>query len=86
MHELSIAMEVCRIAEERLDGRDAAQVRTVAVEVGNDANIEVEALRFCLEAVLAAPPFAGALPTIISCPGSDLRLAYLEVDDGCPND
>ena len=78
-------MEVCRIAEERLEGREASLVRIVAVEVGDEANVEIESLRFCLEAVLAAPPFSGAQPTIIARPGSDLRLAYLEVEDGRSN-
>ncbi len=32
----------------------------VGVEVGDDADIEVENFRFCLEALLGAPPFAGA--------------------------
>jgi Zn finger protein HypA/HybF involved in hydrogenase expression len=86
VHELSIALEVCRIAGERLEGRDASMVRTVAVEVGVDSNIEIESLRFCLEAVLADPPWAGAVPALISRPGPDLRLAYLEVDDGRPDD
>lgn len=86
MHELSLALEVCRMAEVHLDGRDARQVRIVAVEVGDDANVEVENFRFCLEALLDTPPFAGARPAIISRPGLDLRLAYLEVDDGRPDD
>jgi len=85
MHELSIALEVCQMATERLEGRDVAIVRTIAVEVGEESNIEIESLRFCLEAVLADPPWAGAVPTLISCPGPDLRLAYLEVDDGRPD-
>lgn len=86
MHELSLALEVCRMAEVHLDGRDARQVRLVAVEVGDDSNVEVENFRFCLEALLDAPPFAGARPAIVSRPGPDLRLAYLEVDDDRPDD
>ena len=82
MHELSLALEVCRIAESHLEAGTAARLRKVGVEVGQDANIEVENFRFCLEALLDAPPFAGAVPSIIPCPGPDLRLAYLEVDDG----
>lgn len=86
MHELSLALEVCRMAEERLEGGGIARLRGVGVEVGEDANVEVENFRFCLEALLGAPPFAGAVATVTSCAGEDLRLVYLEVDDDHPDD
>ena len=82
MHELSLALEVCRIAETHLEPGTAGQLRVVCVEVGDDANVEVENFRFCLEALLDTPPFAGAVPTIVTGPGPDLRIAYLEVNDG----
>jgi Zn finger protein HypA/HybF involved in hydrogenase expression len=85
MHELSLALEVCRMAEAHLEPGGAASLRTVCVELGDSANVEIENFRFCLEALLDAPPFDGAVPTIVSRPGSDLRLAYLEVDDGRPD-
>ncbi|MDP3773431.1 MAG: hydrogenase maturation nickel metallochaperone HypA [Gemmatimonadales bacterium] len=86
MHELSIALEVCRIAEERLGREGCAAVREVAVEVGDDAGVEPENLAFCLEAVLADPPFGRARPVILRRPGDALHVAYLEVDDGGPDD
>lgn len=86
MHELSVALEVCRMAEERL-GRDVLpRVVAVGVEVGDDAGIEPENLTFCLEALLGAPPFRRATPRITRLPGDVLRLAYLEVDDDGPHD
>ncbi len=86
MHELSVALEVCRMTEERLGTDGLRTVRAVGVEVGADAGIEVGNLEFCLEALLAEPPFAGARPVILRQPGDMLRLAYLEVDDGRPDD
>lgn len=86
MHELSLALEVCRIAEGYLDQTGPAALRTLGVEVGDDANIEVENFRFCLEALLGAPPFGHAQPQIVLRPGPDLRLSYLEVDDDRPVD
>lgn len=86
MHELSIALEVCRIAEERLGREGCAMVREVAVEVGDDAGVEPENLEFCLEAVLLGPPFGHARPVILRRPGDVLQVAYLEVDDGGPDD
>lgn len=86
MHEMSLALEISRIAEERAGPWGAARVATVAVEVGDNAGVEISSLAFCLEAVLAAPPFAGAKPSITCLPGNDLRVTYLEVDDGRPSD
>lgn len=86
MHELSVALEVCRMAEERL-GKDALpRLVAVGVEVGDDAGIEPENLTFCLEALLGAPPFRRATPRVTRLPGDVLRLAYLEVDDDSPDD
>jgi Zn finger protein HypA/HybF involved in hydrogenase expression len=86
MHEMSIALEVGRLAEEHIGGDAASRVVAVGVEVGDDAGVEPENLAFCLEAVLATPPFRGARPCIIRRSGDALRLAYLEVDDGRPDD
>jgi Zn finger protein HypA/HybF involved in hydrogenase expression len=85
MHEMSMALEIGRIAEEKL-GERSPQLVTVAVDVGDDAGVEPASLEFCLEAVFAVPPFAGAKPAILRCAGDVLRVAYLEVDDGRPED
>ncbi len=85
MHELSVALEVCRMAEEQVGAARAREVVTVAVEVGDDAGLEPSALTFCLETLLAQPPFAGARPVLLPQRGDALRLAWLEVDDGRPD-
>ena len=72
--------------EERAGPGGAAAVTSVGVEVGDDAGVEISSLAFCLEAVLATPPFAGARPAITRLPGDVLRVAYLEVNDGRPDD
>ena len=83
MHEMSMALEIARIAEERL-GLDSPQLVTVAVEVGDHAGVEPSSLEFCLEAVFATPPFRGAKSVILRSSGDALHIAYLEVDDGNP--
>ena len=83
MHEMSVAMEVARIAEAKL-GNAASQLVCVAVEVGDDAGVEPSSLEFCLEAVFATPPFMRAKPQILRRGGDVLRVAYLEIDDGSP--
>jgi Zn finger protein HypA/HybF involved in hydrogenase expression len=86
MHELSLALEVCRLAGEVLERESGTAVRAIGVEVGADAGIEVANFRFCLEALLTEPPLAGARAEILPSWGDTLRLAYVEVDDGRPND
>jgi Zn finger protein HypA/HybF involved in hydrogenase expression len=84
VHELSLANEICDIVERQL--RDAgpgalAQVTTVVVEVGVDANVERSSLTFCLEALLTTPPFARGRPVLEMVPGDDLRVSWFELDD-----
>lgn len=86
MHELSVAVEVCRMAEERLRPGDPARLRSVEIVVGDESGLEPENLRFCLEALLAAPPFGRAVPAITRTAGRDLALARLLVDDDGPDD
>ena len=78
MHEMSVALEVCRMAEERL-GFQAESLVALGVTVGDNAGIEPQNLQFCLEALLAEPPFRGARPRILREPGDALHLSYLEV-------
>ena len=85
MHELSVALEIRRIAEARLARSVLPQLSAVGVELGDVSGIEPENLRFCLEAVFAEPPFRGARPVLERLGGDVLRVAYLEVDDGCPD-
>ena len=81
MHEMSVALEVCRIAEGQVGRAALANVVEVAVEVGDDAGVEPGNLAFCLETLLTLPPFGRARPRLIHRPGSILRVDYLEVDD-----
>jgi len=86
VHELSVAVEVCRMAEERLGTAGASRLRVVAVVVGDDAGLEPDNFEFCLGALLGQPPFGGGRAQITRVPGADLRVEYLEVDDDGPHD
>lgn len=82
MHEMSIALEICNIAE-RSVGRDRlAHVVTVGLEVGDDAGVEFDNLEFWLETLLSSPPFNRAKAVIDRVAGDALRVNYVEVDDG----
>jgi len=80
MHELSVAMEICRIAEDRL-GDDVARMTSLSLEIGDTAGLEPSSLEFCLEALLSQPPFAGARAEIVRVAGDVLRVNYLEIDE-----
>lgn len=82
MHELSVAIEIARLAEEKLGAGDASRVLAVGVVVGDEAGIEADNLAFCLDALLTAPPFGAGHAVIERVTGDALRLDYLEVDDG----
>ena len=74
------------MTESRLRPGEGPRLRQVGVVVGDDAGIEADNLRFCLEALLSAPPFGRAVPIITRTVGNDLSLAWLEVEDGRPDD
>jgi Zn finger protein HypA/HybF involved in hydrogenase expression len=84
MHEMSIAMEVCRIAEDQVGLEAMARIREIGMVVGERSGVEPESLRFCLEALLERPPFVKARPAFELTDGDDLRVAYLDVDDADP--
>ncbi len=83
---MSVALEVCRIAEAHVGREGLARVVEVGLEVGDDAGVELGSLEFCLEALLTHPPFAGARPALMRVGGDALRVTYLEVEDGDPHD
>jgi len=85
MHEMSLAMEVARLVEDQMT-RHPGKLLRVGVVVGDEAGIEPDNFAFCLEAVLATPPFEGARAELTRVPGDVLRLDYVEVDDGRPDD
>jgi Zn finger protein HypA/HybF involved in hydrogenase expression len=85
MHEMSMAMEIARVAEERL-GTAAWQLVAVGVRVGDRAGVEPANLSFCLDAVFATPPFRGARCDLVPAAGDVLQIDYFEIDDGNPDD
>jgi Zn finger protein HypA/HybF involved in hydrogenase expression len=86
MHEMSIAHEVCRITEAHVGADQLPHVVEVGLEVGDQAGVEVGNLEFCLEVLLSSPPFGHGRPAITRLAGNDLRLSYVEIDDGNPDD
>lgn len=84
MHELSVALEICRVIEERLLPLQLPQLVELGLEVGERSNLELPNLTFCLDTLLAHPPFAGATVVITRGDGDDMRVSYMEIDDERP--
>jgi Zn finger protein HypA/HybF involved in hydrogenase expression len=84
VHEMSIAMEVCRITEDQVGLEALPRVREVGVIVGHQSGVEPESLRFCLEVLLEREPFRGARPALEITPGDELRVSYLDLEDDSP--
>ena len=81
MHELSIALDVCRIAEEHVGVDALARVTAVGLDVGDRAGIEIDNLEFCLEALLGSAPCGSGKPEIRRLGGEELSVTYVEVED-----
>ena len=79
---MSVALEVCRIAEEHVGADRLRDVVAVGLEVGDRSGLEIDSLEFCLDALLSSPPFGNARAEIERRAGDELRVNYLEVDDG----
>jgi Zn finger protein HypA/HybF involved in hydrogenase expression len=82
VHELSLALEICRLTEERLPAAELPRLVRLGVVVGDQSNVEADNLAFCLEALLSAPPFGRGQPVITRVPGDDLSVNFFEVEDG----
>jgi len=74
MHEMSLAENVLQIIEHA--GRDQGfnRVKTVVLEIGQLAAVEIEALRFCFDAVTQGSMAEGALLEIVDVPAEGLCL------------
>ena len=86
MHEMSIAFEVCRIARERVGEEGCGRIVEVGLDVGDASGVEADNLVFWLQILLSEAPFDRAHPSVRRVEGSVLRVSYLEVEDGNPED
>ena len=86
MHEMSMALEVCDIARRHVPPDQLANIVEVGIEVGDESGVVADSLEFWLESMLSSPPFTAAKAVIRRVTGDVLRVSYLEVDDGRPDD
>jgi hydrogenase nickel incorporation protein HypA/HybF len=91
MHEMSLAEGVRTIIEEAAAAQGFRAVRGVVLEIGELAAVDVDALRFSLEVVLADTIAAGATVTVEPVRGSGWcsdcarTVPIRELYDACPH-
>lgn len=89
MHEMSLAEGIRSIVEDACLAQDVRRVATVVLEIGELAAVEVDALRFCLDAVLQGSVAEGAevevhtIPGRGQCPSCGLEAALHQRHDPC---
>lgn len=91
MHEMSLAEGMLQLVEDAARQNAAARVRAVWLEIGALSQVEVEALRFCFDAVTRGTLAANARLEIIATPGLAWcmpcgdRVKIARRGDACPN-
>jgi len=91
MHEMSLAEGVLQIIEDSAKAQNFSRVKTVWLEIGQLAGVEVEAMKFCFDAVTRDSIAQDAKLEIIATPGQAWCLHCAEVVnvavlyDACPN-
>ncbi len=70
MHEMSLAEGILQLVEDTARRENARKVKTVVLEIGTLSSVEVEALRFCFDAVTRDSLAEGAALEIQSVDGA----------------
>lgn len=72
MHELSIAQEIIRIAEQYID-EENSKIKSVKVKIGKLQNVLVDSLEFCFDGLLPNSQIPGCklivekIPLVVEC-------------------
>lgn len=90
MHEMSICEGILQVLEQEACRQGFGRVKTLWLEIGPLAGVEVEALRFCFAAVVRDSLADGARLEILVTPGEgvclacDEKVAVRQRFDPCP--
>ncbi len=91
MHEMSLAEGVLQLIEDAATQQEFTKVDAVWLEIGQLSGVEVEAMRFCFDAVTRDSIARGARLEIIALPGTGwcmacaLTVPMAEVFGECPH-
>ncbi|KAF0162779.1 MAG: hydrogenase nickel incorporation protein HypA/HybF [Rhodocyclaceae bacterium] len=70
MHEMSLAEGILQLVEDAARQQEFSRVTAVWLEIGQLSGVEVEAMKFCFDAVTRDSIADGARLEIISLPGT----------------
>lgn len=70
MHEMSLAEGVLQLIEDAARAQEFSKVTTVWLEIGQLSGVEVEAMKFCFDAVVRDSIAYGAVLEIVATPGT----------------
>lgn len=90
MHEMSLAEGIRGIVEDAARGGGFTRVKSVIVEIGALSTVEVEALRFCFDAVMRDTVADGASMEVVAVPGEgwcmqcEQTVGIAQLYDPCP--
>jgi hydrogenase nickel incorporation protein HypA/HybF len=70
MHEMSLAEGVLQLIEDAARTQEFSKVTTVWLEIGQLSGVEVEAMKFCFDAVTRDSIADGARLEIVAMPGT----------------
>jgi len=90
MHEMSLAEGMLQLVEDGARRNAASGVKAVWLEIGALSQVEVDALRFCFDAVTRGSIAEGARLEIVTQPGlawcmpCGARVPIARRGEGCP--
>src|SRR5690349_19139276 len=90
MHEMALAEGMLELVEDGARRHAAGAVQAVWLEIGALAHVEVDALRFCFDAVTRGTLAEGARLEVVATPGAAWcmpcgeRVAIERLGDACP--
>jgi len=90
MHEMSLAEGVLQLIEDAAHHQEFAKVTKVWLEIGQLSGVEIEAMKFCFDAVTRDSIADGARLEIITAPGTgwclecSTTVSMTEVYGECP--
>ena len=70
MHEMSLAEGVLQLIEDAARAQEFSKVTTVWLEIGQLSGVEIEAMKFCFDAVTRDSIANGAALEIVATPGT----------------
>lgn len=90
MHEMSLCESILQTLEQQAEIQHYRKVRTIWLEIGALSGVEIDAVRFCFDAVVQGSLAEGARLEILEAPGQawclpcGRNVSVQQLYDECP--